>query len=124
MWNYIQDCHVNSCIQQEEKSFTRIWNWNLRKKLVKWYIWSIVLFGTENWILLEVDQKYHEGFEMSYWRRMEISCTDRMKNEEVLHRIKDERNTLYKNKIKRREGNWIGHILRRNCLLQHVLKER
>jgi hypothetical protein len=24
--------------------------------------------------------------------------------------------------IKRRKANWIGHILRRNCLLKHVIK--
>jgi hypothetical protein len=25
-------------------------------------------------------------------------------------------------KIKRRKANWIGHILRRNCLLKHVIE--
>jgi hypothetical protein len=39
-------------------------------------------------------------------------------NEEVLHRVKEERNILHT--IKRRKANWIGHILRRNCLLKHV----
>jgi hypothetical protein len=55
------------------------------------------------------------------WRRMEkISWTDRVRNEEVLHRVKEERNILHK--IKRRKANWIGHILRRNCLLKHVIE--
>jgi hypothetical protein len=31
-----------------------------------------------------------------------------------------ERNIL--NKIKRKKTNWIGHILRRNCLLKHVIE--
>jgi hypothetical protein len=53
------------------------------------------------------------------WRRMEkISWTDRVRNEEVLHRVKEERNILHT--IKRRKANWIGHILRRNCLLKHA----
>jgi len=39
---------------------------------------------------------------------------------EVLHRIKDERNILHT--IKRGKINWIGHILRRNLLLNIVLK--
>jgi hypothetical protein len=26
------------------------------------------------------------------------------------------------NTIKRRKANWIGHILRRNCLLKHVIE--
>ena len=46
-----------------------------------------------------------------------ISWTDRVRNEEVLHRVKEERNILHT--IKRRKANWIGHILRRNCLLKH-----
>jgi hypothetical protein len=43
-----------------------------------------------------------------------------VRNEEVLHRVKKERNILHK--IKRRKANWIGHILRRNCLLKHVVE--
>ena len=35
----------------------------------------------------------------------------------MLHTVKDERDILYI--IKRRKGNWIGQILRRNCLLKH-----
>jgi hypothetical protein len=49
-----------------------------------------------------------------------ISWTDRVRNEEVLHRVKEERTILHK--IIRRKANWIGHILRRNCLLKHVIK--
>jgi hypothetical protein len=56
------------------------------------------------------------------WRRMEkISWTDRVRNEVlVLHRVKEERNIVHT--IKRREANWIDHILRRNCLLKHVIE--
>jgi hypothetical protein len=55
------------------------------------------------------------------WRRMEkISWTDHVRNEEVLHRVTVERNILYTIKI--RKANWIGHILRRNCLLKHVIE--
>lgn len=62
------------------------------------------------------DQKCLENYEM-FWRRMEkISWSDRVKNE-ILHRVKEDRNILHK---KRRKGNWIGHILRSNCLLNHV----
>jgi hypothetical protein len=51
---------------------------------------------------------------------MEISWTDGVKNAEVLHRVKEERNIV--RTIKRRKANWIGHILRRNCLLKHVIE--
>jgi hypothetical protein len=49
-----------------------------------------------------------------------ISWTDRVRNEEVLHRVKEERNILHT--IKRRKANWIVHILRRKCLLKHVIE--
>jgi hypothetical protein len=53
------------------------------------------------------------------WRRMEkISWTDRVRNEDVLLRVKEQRNILHE--IRKRKVNWIGHILRRNCLLQRI----
>jgi hypothetical protein len=94
---------------------------NLRKKLVKCYIWSMALCGAETWTLRKMDQKYLGSCEMWCWRRMEkISWTDRVRNKEVLHRVKEERNIVLT--IKRRKANWIGHILRRNCLLKHVIE--
>jgi hypothetical protein len=39
---------------------------------------------------------------------------------EVLHRVKEERNIVHT--IQKRKANWIGHILRRNCLLKHVIE--
>jgi hypothetical protein len=52
----------------------------------------------------------------------EDSLTDRVRNEEILHRVKEERNIVHT--IKRRKANWIGHILRRNCLLKHVIERK
>ena len=48
-----------------------------------------------------------------------ISWTDRVRNE-VLQRVKEKRNILHK--VTRRKANWIGHILRRNCLLKHAIE--
>ena len=45
-----------------------------------------------------------------------------MKNEEVFHRVKEERNILHA--ITRRKANWIGYILRRNCLLEQVIERK
>jgi hypothetical protein len=93
----------------------------LRKKLVKCYIWSIALYGAQIWTLRAVDQKHLESFEMWCWRRMEkISWTDHARNEEVLLRVKEQRNILHE--IHKRKANWIVHILRRNCLLQRVIE--
>ena len=43
-----------------------------------------------------------------------------MRNEAVLHRVKEERNIIQT--VKRRKADWIGHILCRNCLLNHVIE--
>ena len=43
-----------------------------------------------------------------------------MRNEEVLLRVKEQRNILYE--ITKGNANWIGHILSRNCLLQRVIE--
>jgi hypothetical protein len=39
---------------------------------------------------------------------------------EVLLGFKEQRNILHE--IRKRKANWIGHILRRNCLLQPVIE--
>jgi hypothetical protein len=49
-----------------------------------------------------------------------ISWTDHVRNEDVLLRVKEQRNTLHE--IRKRKANWIGHILCRNCLLQRVIE--
>jgi hypothetical protein len=49
-----------------------------------------------------------------------ISWTDHVRNEEVLLIVKEQRNILHE--IRKRKANWTGHILRKNCLLQRVIK--
>jgi len=49
-----------------------------------------------------------------------ISWTDRVRNEEMLQRVTKERNIVQT--INVGKTNWIGYVLRRNCLLQHVAK--
>jgi hypothetical protein len=46
--------------------------------------------------------------------------TDRVNNAAVLHRVKEGRNILHT--IRRRKANWIGHILRRNYLIKHIIE--
>jgi hypothetical protein len=61
-----------------------------------------------------------ESFEMWCCRRTEISWTDHVRNEEVLLGVKEQRNILYE--ISKQKANWIGHILRWNCLIQQVIE--
>jgi len=56
------------------------------------------------------------------WKRKErISWTYSMRNE-MLYRVKEERNILQT--IIRRKDNWTGHTMHGNCLLKHITKRK
>jgi hypothetical protein len=62
-----------------------------------------------------------EKFEMWCWRGMEkIGWAYRVRNEEVMQRVKQDRDNLHI--IKRRRAIWIGHILHVKFLLKYVIK--
>jgi len=58
---------------------------------VKWYIWGIVLYGAKTSALLKVDQKYSGSSETWCWRGIELNWSDRVRKEEVLYTVKEER---------------------------------
>src|SRR5919106_4839747 len=61
--------------------------------------------------------------EMWIWRRMErVSWSEKKTNEQVLREVKEER-SLLENVVKRKK-NWIGHIVRGEGLLKHVMEGR
>jgi len=87
---------AKAAFNKKRAIFTSTVDWELRKNLVKCYIWSIALYGAETWTIRAVDQKQLESFEMWCWRRMEkISRTDHVRNEEVLLRVNEQRNSLH-----------------------------
>ena len=58
---------------------------------------------------------------MRCWRRMKkIKWSENVNNKQVLERIGKKRTFL--NNILRRKVNWIGHIVRRNCLFHNVIE--
>jgi hypothetical protein len=76
--------------------FTSTLDLELRKMLVKCYVWSIALYGAETWTLRAVDQKHLESFKIRCGKRMEkISWTYHVRNEDVLLRVKEQRNILH-----------------------------
>ncbi|KAI5742530.1 hypothetical protein M8J77_008273 [Diaphorina citri] len=93
----------------------------LRKRFVKCYVWSVVLYGAETWTMRKKEEKYLESFEMWVWRRLEgIKWSDRVRNEEVLRRVDEKREIL--RTIVNRKRSWLGHILRRNCLQRRIME--
>ena len=83
---------------------------------------TIAVCGDEMWSLRKIDENCDENFESWCWRNLilrdqKISWTDPVKKVEVSQRLKVDGNIQHK--TQRRESNWIGHILRVNCLLKH-----
>lgn len=54
----------------------------------KCYVWSVLLYAAENWIIKAGDEKKHEAFEMWIYRSLlKIPWTDRVTNKEILRRM-------------------------------------
>jgi hypothetical protein len=88
----------------------------LLRKTHRFLYWRMASYDVKAWTLRKADQKYLESFEIWCCRRTEkISCTDRVNNDEVLQRFKEERNIVPT--IKRRKVNLIGDMLCWNWLL-------
>ena len=80
---------------------------------MKCFVWSVALYGADTLTLRQS--------ETWIWGRMEhVKWTDRIKNSVVLERVGDGRIML--ELIKKRKMNWLGHWLRRNCLLKDALE--
>ena len=93
----------------------------LRKRLVKCFVWSLVLCGAESWAVWWNEQKQLEAFEMWVWRRIErVKWTDKINNAVVLERVGEGRIML--ELIRQRKRNWLCHWLKRNCLLKDALE--
>jgi hypothetical protein len=90
--------------KKKKNLFTSRLDLNLRKKLVKCYIWNMALYGAETSTLRTIDQKHQESFEIWCWRRMEkIGWTDYVRNEKVLLGVSEQRNILHG--IRKRKSN-------------------
>jgi hypothetical protein len=81
---------VKAAVNKENALFTRNLDLKWRKKLPKCYTRSTLVYGTETSGTATVDQKYFVNFKKLCWWKMEkIRWTDRVRNEEVLHRVKE-----------------------------------
>jgi hypothetical protein len=113
---------AKATFQNKNILFTSKLDLNLGKKPVKCYIWSIALCGAETETPRKADRKYLKNFDMWCWRKMEmISWIDHVRNESVLHRVKQQRNIPHE--ISKGKANCIGNILQRNWLLNKLLKK-
>ena len=94
---------------------------NIRKQLIKTFVWSVFLYGSETWTLGEECKRRINAFELWCYRRMlKIKWTDKITNVEVFRRAKDM--ACLRTVINKRRNTWIGHTLRHEGLLLTILE--
>jgi len=92
-----------------------------KKKLIKSCIWSVVLYGLETWTLGKNEERIINAFETWCWRRMlKIKWRDRITNDKIFQRAKEER--LLLKILKNRCHSWIGHTIRHNKFVVTILE--
>uniref|UniRef100_A0A8D8SHV0 Craniofacial development protein 2 n=1 Tax=Cacopsylla melanoneura TaxID=428564 RepID=A0A8D8SHV0_9HEMI len=95
-----------------------------KTRLLKCYVFSVLLYGVETWTLTEATTNKLRAFELWLYRRMlRISWIQKITNAEVLRRMNKEAELV--NIIKTRKLQYLGHIMRnehRYELLQSILQ--
>ena len=107
-------------IKMKDVFASRHFSLDLKKRMIKCYVWSTLLYGCETWTLtVELEHKIN-AFEMWMYRRIfRISYMDRITNEEVLRRANTKRTLL--NLIRTRKLKYCGHLIRANQLQRQLL---
>ena len=87
-------------------------------RVLKTYVWSILLYGCECWTINKEIEKKLEAAEMWFIRRMmRISWTEKRSNESILKEINTERSLI--KTIRKWQLEFLGHIYRDKGL-QHL----
>ena len=84
-------------------------NIKLRLRMLKSYVWSVLLYGVEAWTLKMTTVNKIEMWTLR--RMLRIPCTDRLRNEEVVRRAGLEDRELFRH-IREKKIAYLGHILR------------
>lgn len=81
----------------------------LRMRMVRAYVFSVLLYGCECWTLDPCSEKKLEAFEMYLYRRLLcISWVQKVRSTDVLTRMNKERELLT---VKIRKTQYFGHIM-------------
>ncbi|XP_025413749.1 uncharacterized protein LOC112685915 [Sipha flava] len=94
---------------------------NIKKRLIKTYVWSIATYGCETRVINDTEKKKIEAFKMWCWMRTErISWIERKTNE-VLRTVGEKRTLI--DAIRGRCWKMVGHALRHLEKLHNVILE-
>ena len=97
-------------------------SYQLRLRLTKCYIWSVLLYGCETWTLTSNLEKRIEAAEMWMYRRItKTSWKEKKTNKEVLKQLGIPKTEIV-NTIKRRKLAYYGHVRRHETLQKKILE--
>ena len=90
-------------------------SFSTKLKVLKTYVWSILLYGCETWTITAETKKNLEAAEMWFYRRMlRISWKEKRTNESILEETNQERSLI--KTIRKRQLKFLGHICRHKGL--------
>lgn len=95
----------------------------IRMRMLRCYVFSVLLYGAETWTLKKMHLDKLQAFEMWCYRGMwRIPWTDRITNDEVLNGMRKECEVI--NSIKKRKLQYLGHVMHgpRHALLQLIIQ--
>ena len=96
-------------------------NIKLRTRLLKCYVWSVLLYGCESWTISSSCRKKLEAVEMWCYRRMmRMSWVKRISNEQILEMVGMERSLVMT--IRKRQLRFVGHVERKGGLEKLALE--
>ena len=110
---------ILSRIEQARKTFITMKNFFIRRdldlklriRMLRCYVFPVLLYGCECWTLNPLLEKRIEAFEMYLYRRiLRIPWIDRITNIDVLDRM--HKNKELMSTIKERKLTYIGHLMR------------
>ena len=102
----------------------RSMNLEVKRRLLKCHIWSVLTNGCESWTISKVMEGKLVAAEMWFYRRMlRVSWKEMVTNEEILNRMRTKR--LLVDTIRGRQWKLIGHVLREEDEIErHIIETR
>ena len=117
------DTEIKQRIRMAKKSFRDQMNMlanrkiklDTRKRILKSYVWSVLLYGCEAWNISKNMEEKLASLELWFYRRMlKVSWMDKVRNELVLERAETCRSLI--KMITKRQMSFFGHICRKESL--------
>ena len=96
---------------------------NTKIRIIKTYVWSVLLYGSECWKINKECERRIAASEMWFYRRMlNIKWQDRISNQQVLSQIG--LSTSLVQTIRRRQLHFLGHLYRKDGIEREILVGR